>query len=186
MQVRYKVDVTVSEYNEHNLCEKAELEHCPIHPEGGCGIRGHGSYERVVPIKFRVPRWYCHKGHATISLLPDFLPSRFPGTLKDVEDVVVEAQKHSTLVSAAEYIRPDIGLQGALRWLNRRISQVDTILRACAGLFPEIGFKNLEQLQKIFGVDSVLSHLREILKDHLYALPRIIGLIPPPLTPAGS
>lgn len=186
MQVRYKVDVSVSEYNDQNLCEKAELEQCPIHPDGGCGIRGHGSYERVVPIKFRVPRWYCQKGHATISLLPDFLPSRFPGTLKDVEDVVVEAQKHPTLVSAAEHIRPDIELQGALRWISRRIYYVNTVLKACAGLLPEVGFKNLGQLQKIFGVDSVLSHLREIFKEHLYALPRIIGLIPPPLTPVGG
>ncbi|MEA3545406.1 MAG: Mu transposase C-terminal domain-containing protein [Thermodesulfobacteriota bacterium] len=35
-----------------------------------------------------------NKGHAAIAQLPDFLPSRFPCTLKDVEDVVVEAQKH--------------------------------------------------------------------------------------------
>jgi len=186
MQVRYKVDASVSEYNDQNLCEKAELEQCPIHPDGGCGIRKHGSYKRVLPATFRIPRWYCHKGHATISKLPDFLPSRFPGTLKDVEDVVVEIQKHPTLVSAADHIRPDIGLQGALRWINRRISYVSTALRASAGLLPEVGFKNLGQLQKIFGVDSVLSHLREILKEHLYALPRIIGLIPPPLTPVGG
>ncbi|MEA1921988.1 MAG: hypothetical protein U9N63_04965 [Pseudomonadota bacterium] len=186
MQIRNNVNVSVSEYNRQNLCEKAELKQCPIHPEGGCGIRRHGSYERVVPMKFEIPRWYCRKGHATIALVPDFLPSRFPGTLKDVEEVVVEAQKHPTLVSAAEHIRPDIGLQGGLRWLNRRINYVSTALKACAGLFPEIGFKNLEQLQKAFGVDSVLSHLREILKEHLYALPRIIGLIPPPHTPVGG
>ena len=186
MQIRYEINVSVSEYNEQNLCNKAELHQCPIHPEGGCGMRGHGSYERVIPEKFEVPRWYCQKAQTTISLLPDFLPSRLPGTLETVEDVIIEVQKHPTLVSAAEHIRPDIELQGALRWVNRRIGYANTVLKAIAGLIPEIGFKSLKQLQKKLNVNFALPCLRRILNNHLYALPRIIGLIPPQLKSAGS
>ena len=186
MQIRYEVNVSISEYNEQKLCEKSELHQCPIHPEGRCGIRRHGSYERVKPERFDVPRWYCQKAQTTISLLPDFLPSRLPGTLEEVENVILEVQKHPTLVSAAEHIRPDIELQGALRWINRRIAYVSTVLKAIAGLIPEIGFNSLKQLQKKLNVDFALPCLRKILNNHLYALPRIIGLIPPQLKFAGS
>ena len=186
MQIRYRVNVSASEYNEQKLCEKAELKQCPLHPEGGCGMRRHGSYTRKWPIELKIPCWYCRKGHTLISLLPDFLPSRLSGTLKDVEKVVLEAQKHPSLESATEKIRPDIELPGALRWLRRRINYVKKILTISAGILPQFGFKNLKQLQKIFKVDFVLPYLRKILEPHLHKFPHIIGLIPPPLAPVND
>ena len=181
MQIRYSVNVSASEYNKQKLCEKAELNQCPIHPEGGCGIRRHGTYARKWPIKLKIPCWYCRAAHTLISLLPDFLPSRLSGTLKQVEKVVLEAQKYPSLESAAENIRPNIELPGAVRWLRRRIKYVTQILTRGAGILPQFGFKNLKQLQKTFKIDFVLPYLREILETHLHKLPHIIGLIPPHL-----
>jgi hypothetical protein len=186
MQIRYRVNVSASEYNDQKLCEKAELKQCPIHPEGGCGIRRHSTYTRKWPIKLKIPCWYCRKGHTLISLLPDFLASRLSGTLKDVEEVVLEAQKCPTLESAADKIRPDIELPGAVRWLRRRIKYVAKILTLSAGILPQFGFKSLKQLQKTFKVNVVLPHLREILETHLHKLPHIIGLIPPQLEPVNN
>ena len=186
MQIRYHVNVSASEYNKQKLCEKAELKQCPIHPEGGCGMRKHSSYTRKYPIELKIPCWYCRKGHTLISLLPDFLCSRLSGTLKYVEEVVLEAQKYPSLERAAENIRPDIELPGALRWLCRRIKYVKSVLTRSAGILPQFGFKNLKQLQKIFKIDFVLPHLREILEIHLYKLPHIIGLIPPSLAPVND
>ena len=187
MQIRYKTNVSSAhEYNVQKLCEKAELKQCPIHPEGGCGIRRHGSYKRLIPIECKIPCWYCRTAHTLISMLPDFLASRLPGTLKDVEEVVLEVKKHPTLVSAAETIRPDIGLQGALRWLTRRLNYVDSILNVAAGILSPVGFKDLPQLQKLFNVDYILPHLREKLNDHLYKITHILGLISPQLEPVGT
>ena len=184
MQMRFQAGVsTVHEYNEQKLCEKAKLERCPIHPEGGCNIRRHGSYIRLIPIECKIPCWYCRTAHTLISLLPDFLASRLPGTLEDVEDVVLEAEKYPTLTSAAETIRPDIGLQGALRWLCRRLSYVNDILNVAAGILKPIGFKDLRRLQELYNFDFILPHLREKLNNHLYKMSHILGLIPPQLEP---
>jgi len=181
MQYRYCVNVSASEYKRLKLHEKAVLNRCPIHPEGGCGMRKHGNYTRRWPIELKIPCWYCRKAHTLISLLPDFLPSRLSGTMKDVEEVVLEAQKYPSLESAAENIRPDIELPGAVRWLRRRIQYVAQILIRGAGILPQFGFKNLKQLQNIFKIDFVLPYLRKILETHLHKLPHIIGLIPPHL-----
>lgn len=186
MQIRYGVNVSASEYNEQNLCEKAKLEQCPLHPEGGCGMRRHGTYKRISPIELKIACWYCRKGHTLFSLLPDFLPSRLSETLKDVEEVVLEAQKHPSLESAAEKIRPDIELAGGVRWIRRRINSIAAILTIGAGILPHFGFKSLKQLQETFKVDCALSVLREILEKHLYKLPHIIGLIPPQIQAVNS
>ena len=184
MQIRYPVNVSsVHEYNELNLHEKAQLNQCPFHPEGGCGIRRHGTYTRLVPIACKIPLWYCRLAHSVISLLPDFLASRLPGTLQDVEEVVMEAEKYPTLTSAAESIRPDIELQGALRWLRRRLNYVKNILKVAAGILEPIGHKDLRQLQKLFRVRFILPHLRSHLNDYLFRMPYILGLIPPRIKP---
>ena len=186
MQIRYIVNVSPSEYKKQKLHEKAELHQCPIHPEGGCGIRRHGTYTRKHPIELKISCWYCRMGHTLISMLPDFLPSRLSETLKDVEEIVLEVQKYPSLERAAENIRPDIELPGAVRWVRRRINYVKDVLVRGAGILPQFEFKSLEQLQKIFKVDFVLPHLREILETHLHKLPHIIGLIPPSLEPVDN
>lgn len=149
-------------------------------------MRRHGTYTRVSPIELQIPCWYCRAAHTLISLLPDFLPSRLSETLIDLEEVVLKAQEYPSLEDAAEKIRPDIELPGAVRWLRRRINYVRDILTRSAGILPQLGFKNLKQLQKVFKVAFVLPHLRKILETHLYKLPHIIGLIPPSLAPVND
>ncbi|EFK07399.1 conserved hypothetical protein, partial [delta proteobacterium NaphS2] len=90
MQLRYPIDLTIEEYNEQKAWEHAELDHCPFHPEGGCDLARHGTYPRKFPEYCLVPRWYCPSAHKTISLLPDFLASRFPGTLDEIEQPSIQ------------------------------------------------------------------------------------------------
>jgi hypothetical protein len=42
----------------------------------------------VEPAGARVPRWWCPKKGASISLLPSFLAARLRGSLASIEDVV--------------------------------------------------------------------------------------------------
>ena len=55
-------------------------------------MASHGTYGRKTPPGAKIPRWYCRESHTTISLLPDCLAARLPGTLDDLEAVVVAAE----------------------------------------------------------------------------------------------
>jgi hypothetical protein len=55
MQLRYLIDLTIEEYIEQKAWEHAELDHCPFHPEGGCGLARHGTYPRKFPEYCLVP-----------------------------------------------------------------------------------------------------------------------------------
>lgn len=181
MQIRFNVNISPSEYVSQGICEKTELKQCPFHPNGGCGIRKHGTYTRKWPIKLKIPRWYCRMARKTISKLPDFLACRLSGTLQDVEEVVIKAQTYPSQEQAAAEIRPDIQLPGALRWLRRRFFYVQTILTIAAGILSPNGFRDLTQLKEFFSVDFVLPHLRAPLEPHLQTLTQIIGFSPPSL-----
>ena len=69
-----------------------------------------------------VARWYCEQGHVTFSLLPDCLASRLSSTPGAVEQVAsaVEQRETSIEVMAAK-LWPDIEVQGAVRWVRRRV-----------------------------------------------------------------
>ncbi len=88
MQIRSPVEVSIEEYLEQKAWEQARLPCCPFDPEGGCGLARHGTYPRKFPDYCLVARWYCPCERRTISLLPDFFASRFPGTLDEVEQTV--------------------------------------------------------------------------------------------------
>jgi hypothetical protein len=178
MQIRYPTDLTLKEYIEQKAWEQAKLEHCPFHPEGGCGFARHGTYPRKFPEYCLIARWHCLKAHQTIGLLPDFFSSRFPGTLDEVEKTVNDAQKHKTQEDAAEFLRPDITLPSGLRWLRRRIKYVKEALTTFAGLLlpgcpPDLAF-----FRHRYATDRVLVRLRDIAGDLLTSLPPIVGLGP--------
>lgn len=42
MQVRFGTNLTSEQYIRQQAWQQATLERCPLHPEGGCGVRGHG------------------------------------------------------------------------------------------------------------------------------------------------
>lgn len=57
----------------------------------------------------------------TVSLLPHFLAAGYGETLDVQKKAVEAAEQSSTFDEAAVQLRPDIGLQGARRWLRRRL-----------------------------------------------------------------
>jgi hypothetical protein len=64
----------------------------------------------------------------TVSLLPDFLAAGYSETL-DVQKKAIEASERcSAVTEAAKQLRPDIELQGACRWLRRRVRRHDLLV----------------------------------------------------------
>ncbi len=98
-------------------------------------MASHGTYARKTLPGARVPRWYCRESHTTISLLADCLAARLPGTLDDLEAVVVAAESAKSQEDAANEVRcpsddDAIELPGALRWLRRRVVSSTMLLPA--------------------------------------------------------
>jgi hypothetical protein len=178
MQIRYPVKLTIEEYLEQRAWEQAELDHCPFHPEGGCGLAGHGTYPRKFPEYCLVPRWYCPDARRSISLLPDFFASRLPGTLDEVEEAVNMAEEYASREKAAETLRPASSLPSGLRWLRRRLKYVREVLTILVGLLVTECAPVLESFRLKFGTDRVLTSLREIALAHLASLPPIVGFGP--------
>ncbi|MGQ0503852.1 MAG: hypothetical protein ACT4TC_00880 [Myxococcaceae bacterium] len=139
MQLRHESQLTSEEYVKQEAWKSASLERCPLHPEGGCGLSRHTPYSRVEPPGMKVARSYCEKGHTTFSLLPDCLASRLSSTLAAVEEVVVAVEQRATSIEAvAEELWPDIEVQGAVRWVRRRVLAVMIALRTLKGLRPDV------------------------------------------------
>jgi len=178
MQLRYTEQLTEEEYREQEGWKNVQLDHCPFHPEGGCGLSRHGTYPRKFPEYSLVARWYCPRQHCTISLLPDFFPSRFPGTLDEIEQVVNVANQAPSQEMAAELLRPELTLPAALRWLRRRIKYVREILNILTGLLCTECPPDLPSFRNKYGVQNVLPHLRSLCEEHLQSLPPVIGFGP--------
>jgi hypothetical protein len=138
--------------------------------------------------------------------LPDFLASRLPGTLDEVEAAVVTVEGASTLAEAADLVRPPetwdsydgdsvedededdevrdpITLAATTQWLRRRMKLVAVTLVAVAGLLPELFAgcgMTLSGFRQRLGTSSVLVQLREMAADHLAVLPPPVGFGPRP------
>ena len=109
----------------------AQVPHCP-HPPGrrlfARAAARHGTYARKTPSGMRIARLHVSEGHAgtcpeshtTLSLLPDCLAARLPGTLAELEDAVATAGDAAS-VAASDAARRAFGTGGAMRWLRRRI-----------------------------------------------------------------
>jgi len=136
VQLRFDTGLAGDVYVTRELWRSATLTHCPLHPEGGCGFSRHGEYERKTPPGTYIARWYCSRGHCTISLLPDHLAARFPGTLAEIERVVDAADSRpASLQACADALRPDpVSLPSATRWLRRRLALVRPLLRLAVTL----------------------------------------------------
>ena len=72
----------------------------------------------------RIARWYCPQGHCTFSLLPDCLAARWAGSLATVERVVIAVEQATSLEAAADRLRPEVELPGAIRWTRRRVRRI--------------------------------------------------------------
>jgi hypothetical protein len=178
MQLRYATGLSIEEYVRTRAWEKARLDACPFHPNGGCGFSRHGCYLRKFPVAAWIPRWYCPQERETIGLLPDFFASRLPGTLDEVEQAVNVAEDCCNLETAAEILRPEIALPGGLRWLRRRIHHVRDLLTTVAGLILPGCPPTLDSFRQALATGRVLIRLRKKAAPYLQSLPRILGFGP--------
>jgi hypothetical protein len=128
-----------------------------------------------------VPRWYCRKGQATISLLPDFAASRLSSSLDEVEQVAAAVEDAPSLEAAASKLRPDIELPGAVRWTRRRVQAVRLTLVTLVGLLPVL-FAGVEltvkSIRPALGVERMLPSLRGTAEEFLPSLPPPVGFGP--------
>ena len=182
LQLRYETGLTGEEYVKAEAWHDARLERCPNHPHGGCSVASHGTYGRKTPPGAKVPRWYCRESNTTISMLADCLAARLPGTLDDLEAVVVAAEGARSLEAAANEVRPDaVELPGALRWLRRRVLLVHDILVRVIGLIPDrlAGCAaTMVAVRERLGSDSALMALRGLVSAQLRTLPTPLGFQP--------
>jgi hypothetical protein len=183
VQLRFRSELNSEEYVKQQGWLRATLSRCPVHARGGCGFRRHTAYERVEPPGTRIARYYCPKAHTTFSLLPDCLASRLSSTLSEVEQVADRVERRletsGTMEAVAKEIRPDIGTQGALRWVRRRVSAVQKTLVICVGLLPSLlagTARTLGGFRASLGTEAVLTELRERVAEDLRALPPPVGL----------
>ena len=58
MQVRYSTKLSLQEYIEQEAWNQAHLDHCPLHPGGGCGLARHGTYAGKFPEYCLIARHY--------------------------------------------------------------------------------------------------------------------------------
>lgn len=129
-----------------------------------------------------IARWYCEDAHCTFSLLPDFLPSRLPGTLEELEEVVLAIERAPSLEKAADLVRKDnVFLPGALRWMRRRRNLVRAVLLALIGLMPDLlsgRQPTIVDFREALAPTPVLPKLRGIAAEHLGSLPPPLGFGP--------
>ncbi len=182
VQLRHESQLTSEEYVKQKAWESASLERCPLHPEGGCNIAKHTPYPRVEPPGMFVARLYCAEGHTTFSLLPDCLASRLSSTLAEVEEVAAAVEQRAASVEVvAEELRPEIGVQGAVRWVRRRVVAVAIALRVLKGLRPDVlsGVEpTLGDVRAALGVEEVLLTVRELAGAQLTGVPPYVGFGP--------
>jgi hypothetical protein len=102
--------------------------------------------------------------------------------LHELEAVVVAVEQAKSLEAAADQLRLDIELPGAIRWTRRRVNYVHSLLTILLGLVPEL-FTGCQPRLSAFcqwlGVDVVLPVLREIAALQLGFLPPPLGFRPP-------
>jgi len=179
VQLRFETGLTGAEYVSKQAWRLASLDRCPIHPNGGCGFRRHGTYGRKLPRGTRIPRWYCWLAHCTISLLPDHLAARFPGTLCEIEQVVTTYEQKKSLEATSDALRgTSVFLPNGVRWVRRRVTLVRAVLTIVVSLFPQRfrgGAPTLAALRGCLGCPQVLMPLREVAQVHLQQLPRPLG-----------
>ncbi len=129
-----------------------------------------------------IARWCCPESRCTFSLLPDCFAARLEGSLAEVEATVRAVEQATGTEAAADQLRLDIDLPGAVRWTRRRLKPVRAMLTVLLGLLPGL-LAGCQATPGSFGqrlgTDQVLLALREIAAEHLPLLPPPLGFKPP-------
>ena len=181
VQLRHRTKLTSEEYVTQKAWRQASLDFCPLHPGGGCHFGRHGTYPRAEPPGMRIARWYCRDAQTTFSMLPDCMAARVVGSLDEVEQVVLVAESKG-VEAAAQELRTEIELPGAMRWLRRRRDLVRAALLALITALPPARLGTVPRVQAVRTVletDRALVALREIGADHLHALSYPLGFCRP-------
>ncbi len=181
MQVRYATHLSAEEYVKTQAWKDAKLDRCPLHPEGGCRFGRNGTYNRKVPVGTKIARYYCPDGHQTFGLIPDCLSSRLSGALTDIETVIDAVNNSHSQNAAADKIRLDIELPGALRWIRRRLFAVKitltTLINSCPFIFGGC-VPTIHGFRSTFDFKRILPELRKLADLNLYCLPPPVGFGP--------
>ena len=183
VQLRLTTKCTSEEYVKQQGWLGARLLSCPLHRGGGCGLARHTSYARAEPPGAWVARYYCPTGHRTFSLLPDCLASRLSSSLDEVEQVVAAVEAAGSVREAAAVLRPEIGAQGAERWVRRRVRGVAAAVVTVVGLLPVLlagRERSIQGLRAALEETRALAGLREAAAEYLGQLPPPVGLGPRP------
>lgn len=189
MQVRLVCDLASDQYINQKAWKKATILTCPLHPEGGCGFCKNGTYERMSPPGARIARCYCSTGHQTFSLIPDCLAALFPGTLHEIEGVVVKYEKFKSVKLTADEVRENesdaaVDMVSAIRWVFRRVNQIKAVFIYLIAAMPEefgTCAATLESFRKALKCEKsspVLPILRNMAHHHLHVLPPPVGFGP--------
>ncbi|MFO7802052.1 MAG: hypothetical protein R6V55_07140 [Desulfovermiculus sp.] len=136
-----------------------------------------------MPPRTKVARWYCPEGRTTFSLLPDCLAARLPGSLIEIEIVLNQVQASPSQEAAADNIRENIELAGALRWIRRRVFLIQVSLVMLIEFLPDLpkeATPTLSCFQELLGLQFALPALRGYAHSHLGILPPPIGFGPYP------
>jgi hypothetical protein len=117
----------------------------------------------------------------TFSLLPDFLASRLSGMLDEVEQVVCAVEAARSVEAAADELRLDIELPGAVRWVRRRLLPIRGALVVIATLVPGMLPSTLElrAVRAHLATEHALMDLRALADKHLAGIRWPLGLRPP-------
>jgi hypothetical protein len=184
VQLRLPTELSSEDYVKQKEWLRASLGQCPLHPQGDCGFRKVGYYDRAEPAGLRVAYWHCPRAHCTFSLLPDFAASRVSSSLIDLERVVVRFERRrreddTNNEGAAASERPEVEREAAVRFVNRRRRWVRATLAIAIGLLPQV-FAGCEPTLASVGAAlgtraCVLVRLREVAAAYLSQLPAPVG-----------
>ena len=185
VQLRFHTGLTGADYVTREGWRLASLEYCPEHgPGGGCDFSRHGTYDRKTPPGTEIARWYCRTAGCTFSLLPDHLAARLPGTLSEIEQVVVTVEQAGSVEAAAKGLRSVyISQPSVVRWIRRRVDPVRKLLPMVVELLPQVlrgCAPTLSALRVRLACDQVLVSLRALTGVHLQALVPPLGFEPSP------
>lgn len=124
-------------------------------------------------------RYYCAAAQTTFSLLPDCLAAKLTGNLDEVARVVAAVEAARSVEAAADRLRPDIELPGAIRWVRRRLNPVRAVLLALVTELAGSCAPTLTGVGQRLGM-PVLRQVRAEAEKHLGSLAAPVGFCPRP------